>query len=302
VCSTALPETPVVRGKDLLHGGPGDFTVHECARCGAGTTLPLAADSDLAPYYPDTYGPHSSTSRLVHAMSAALLRRECRVGAVGALRHAPQGRVLDVGCGSGDLGALLVEDGWAVDGLDPSGAAVERAVAQGVKAVEGTLHTVELEPATYDAVIFHHSLEHVGQPVGSLQLSARALRPGGVVLVTAPNFACWARRRFGPAWFHLDLPRHRVHFTVGALCCALEQAGLGSARIWTTTSTTGLLGSVQYRVAGGLAVSEGDRREALGQVAALTFLPGAWVEQRLGGGRDFLQAVARVSRQESGGS
>jgi 2-polyprenyl-3-methyl-5-hydroxy-6-metoxy-1,4-benzoquinol methylase len=295
VCSTALPQVPTLRGKDLLHGGPGEFTVHECPRCGAGTTQPPLTPAELHPYYPDTYGPHSSNNRLVHHMSAALLRRECRVGAVGALRRTPQGRALDVGCGSGDLGALLVDHGWAVDGIDPSAAAVERAIAQGVKAVEGTLDTVELEPATYHAVIFHHSLEHVDDPVRSLQLAAKALRPGGSVLVTAPNFGCWARRRFGPAWFHLDLPRHRVHFTAESLRLALQQAGLGTARTWTSTSTTGLLGSVQYRLAGGLAVGEGDRREALGQAAALAFLPGAWVEQRLGGGHDFLHAVARTS-------
>ena len=40
-----------------------------------------------------------------------------------------------------------------------------------------------------------------------------ALRPGGLVLITVPNFAWWQRRRFGNRWYHLDLPRHRVHLT-----------------------------------------------------------------------------------------
>jgi SAM-dependent methyltransferase len=293
VCSAGLPEAPAIRGADLLHGTPGEFFVHVCESCGAGNTRPMAGAAELAGYYPDTYGPHLSEGPLGGRLGEALARREIRVGGAGALGDLPGGRLLDVGCGDGELGAVMMGRGWRVKGVEPSRAAVERARSRGIDAVEGTLETVELEPGAQDAVVFNHSLEHIPAPVDALSAARDAVSPEGIVAVSVPNFGCWARRRFGRAWFHLDLPRHRVHFTEGALRAALSRAGLAPERIWTTTSPTGLAGSLQYRRMGGLAVEGGPSRVALGQVAALGLLPVARAEQLAGAGRDFLHALAR---------
>jgi SAM-dependent methyltransferase len=190
---------------------------------------------------------------------------------------------------------MLIGRGWRVDGLDPSEAACERARARGVDARAGTIDSAELPAGAYRAVLFNHSLEHVPDPVGALRRARATLEPGGAVAVSAPNFDCWARRRFGGAWFHLDLPRHRVHFTESSLRGALERAGFRAERVWTTTSPSGLAASIQYRRLGGLAVAEGPARRASGQLAGLALIPAARAEQALGGGRDFLHAVARAA-------
>jgi SAM-dependent methyltransferase len=215
------------------------------------------------------------------------------VGAVGALGEASGGRLLDVGCGDGELCELMIRRGWRVLGIEPSEAAAERAGERGVEVAVGTLKTVELEPGAQDAIVFNHSLEHVEDPVEALVAAREGLRADGLVAVSTPNFDCWARRRFGRSWFHLDLPRHRVHFTEGALRTALERAGLRPQRTWTSSSPSGLAGSIQYRRLGGLAVDEGPSRHAIGQIAALGLIPVARAEQALGGGRDFLHALAR---------
>ena len=296
VCGTPLPEAPAIRGGDLLHGVAGEFSVHICAGCGAGVTRPEAAEGDLGAYYPDSYGPHASDRSHGGALRRALLRREIRVGAAGALGELPPGRLLDVGCGGGELGALLIDRGWAVDGIEPSAEACARARVRGLNAQQGTLETVELPEGAYDAVLFSHSLEHIGDPVEALRVAGLALRPGGLLLVSVPNFDSWARRRFGGEWFHLDLPRHRVHFTEGSLRTAIKRAGLDPQRTWTTTSSIGLGGSLQYRRLGGLAVGEGPAREKLGQAAGVVLVPVARAEQALGGGRDFLHAAASRPR------
>jgi SAM-dependent methyltransferase len=292
-CDAPLPGEPAIAGADLLHGSEGEFFVHVCTACGAGNTRPPAADEELARFYPDAYGPHDSDGPLGGRLGRALTRRELRVGAAGALERSG-GRLLDVGCGDGELGELMAARGWRVDGIEPSAAAVERARARGVEAVEGTLDTVQPEAGAYDAIVFNHSLEHIPAPVPALERAGSALKQGGRVAVSVPNFGCWARRRFGREWFHLDLPRHRVHFTEGALRIALTRAGLEPERTWTTTSPSGLAGSVQYRRMGGLAVEEGRAREALGQAVGLALIPAARAEQAAGGGRDFLHALARV--------
>jgi SAM-dependent methyltransferase len=288
-----LPASPSIEGADLLHGVRGEFAVHVCAGCGAGNTMPRAGSADLARFYPSGYGPHVSTGPLGGRLGRALALRELRVGAAGALGELPGARLLDVGCGDGELGELMMERGWLVEGIEPSPVAVERARERGVEAIEGTLDTVELEPRAYEAVVFNHALEHIPDPVAALARAREALLPYGMVAISVPNFACWARRRFGREWFHLDLPRHLVHFTDGTLRTAIERAGLEYRRSWTTTSPSGLAGSVQYRRLGGLAVDEGPAREALGQASGLVLIPLARAEQALGGGRDTLHVLAR---------
>jgi SAM-dependent methyltransferase len=230
---------------------------------------------------------------LSEPLSRLLLRREARVGAARALERERPGRLLDVGCGDGELDGLLIESGWSVVGVEPSAAACRLARERGVDAREGTLGTVELEPLGFDAVLFNHSLEHFDHPGAALSRAACALRPGGVMLISAPNFDCRARRRFGADWFHLDLPRHRVHFGERSLAIALQGVGLEPERIWTSTSPVGLVGGLQYRLFGGMAVAEGSGRRLLGQLVALAMLPVTWLQRLLGGGGDYLHAVAR---------
>ena len=130
-----------------------------------------------------------------------------RTDPLSALRDRRPGRGLDVGCGRGDLAALLIGRGWTMTGVEPSPAACAAAAGRGVDARCGTLTTVPLEAGAYDAVVFQHSLEHIIDPVGALRTVAAALAPGGLVLITVPNFGGWQARRFGGFWFHLDQSR-----------------------------------------------------------------------------------------------
>jgi len=52
-----------------------------------------------------------------------------------------------------------------------------------------------------------------------------------VAVVGVPNVASLQSRIAGGEWFHLDLPRHRTHFTVTGLTAALEAAGFHVERV-----------------------------------------------------------------------
>ncbi len=201
------------------------------------------------------------------------------------------GRALDVGCGRGDLGAALLAAGWSVDGVDPSAEACAAARRRGIDARAGILAEVSLTPASYDAVVFRHSLEHVCDPRGDLALARGLLRPGGRVIVTLPNWGSWQRRSFGARWFPLELPRHRTHFTRAGLRAALEQAGFEEPQLRSSSSFIGLCWSLQYALFGRLLSDEG-RRLWLGYAASAALWPAGFVLDRALGDGDFLHAVA----------
>jgi 2-polyprenyl-3-methyl-5-hydroxy-6-metoxy-1,4-benzoquinol methylase len=158
------------------------------------------------------------------------------------------GRLLDVGSGRGDLGVTLSPRGWEVTGLEPSPEACEEARSRDAATVQGTLSTARGALGDgYDAVVFQHSLEHVAEPLDDLRTAGELLRPDGLALISLPNFGSWQARRFGSAWFHLDLPRHRSHFTSRRLEALVRRAGLSLAGTSTSCSADGLPMSLQYR-------------------------------------------------------
>jgi SAM-dependent methyltransferase len=289
-----------------LHGTPGTFAVSCCESCGAGRTLPPLDDADLASLYPSDYGPYDDRMSLpVRAVSRTIRRMQARASwrgePVRALSTRPPGRGLDVGCGRGDLAATLMGHGWRMSGVEPSPSACEVARQRGVDALCGTLATVELEDGAYDAVVFRHSLEHTGDPVRDLRRVAATLAPEGLLLITVPNFGCWQARRFAGCWYHLDLPRHRTHFTESALRHALQDAGMECLSVGTGTSAVGLPGSIQYRLLGRCVFPGGLSLRIAGGLATLT-RPVARLLNRLAGGGDELHVVARRAVASSSAS
>ena len=220
-----------------------------------GVTLPSLDPAELESFYPSTYGTYQTLpGGLLRTISQAVERvqswQAMHSVPLKLLAGLPSGRLLDVGCGRGDLDAWFIRRGWSVVGVEPSEQAGKVASGRGVQARVGTLAELELESGAYDAAVFRHSLEHINDPVGDLRRVRRSLRGGGVAIVTVPNFACWQSRRFGGHWFSLDLPRHRFHFTADALRRMLTDAGFGRVEIVTSSSSVGLPASIQYALAG----------------------------------------------------
>jgi 2-polyprenyl-3-methyl-5-hydroxy-6-metoxy-1,4-benzoquinol methylase len=261
-CAAPLAGQVLLRGHDRLMAGPGEFAVLRCASCGLASTQPRIGAEQFADYYPAGYhagagaGHHAGAgrgdlpdarTRIVERLRLAAI---LRLGPYRPLSRRPPGRMLDVGCGNGELARAFARRGWRVAGVEPARAAAERARAGGVEVHWGTLEDAPWHRASFDAVVFNHSLEHLPDPVGSLRQAAGLLHEGGVVAVAVPNFACWQRRVFGSRWFGLDLPRHLQHLDASTLAALLSSAGLRPVGRTTASMRPGLLVSLQYAAFG----------------------------------------------------
>lgn len=98
--------------------------------------------------------------------------------------------VIDIGCGGGQLSRSLVEKGFAVTGIDPGGAALDRArdTAPEARFELSGAEALPFEADEFDGAVFLNSLHHV--PVAhmgkALREAARVTKPGGPVLVIEP--------------------------------------------------------------------------------------------------------------------
>jgi SAM-dependent methyltransferase len=110
------------------------------------------------------------------------------------VRHvAGAARVLDLGCGEGQIARLAVAGGATTAvGVDASAAQIAEAGRRGggVSYVRGSATAVPLAGSRFDAVVSCLVLEHVEDLDGALDEVSRLLRPGGrfVLFVNHPLF------------------------------------------------------------------------------------------------------------------
>jgi 2-polyprenyl-3-methyl-5-hydroxy-6-metoxy-1,4-benzoquinol methylase len=175
-----------------------------------------------------------------------LLRRVLPAGA----------RILDVGCGTGDLVALLASDGHEAVGMDVSARAVERATE---RHPDGTFvhHSVEsvpwpVEAGSFDAVVSFEVLEHLLRPRRLLEGARAALRSGGGLALTTPYHGLVKNLAISMVAFdrHFAVEGEHIRFfSDRSLRQLLEETGfevvriehLGRARwLWADTFTWSL--------------------------------------------------------------
>ena len=282
-------------------GLQGSSKVLLCAGCGSGRTQPEVAAERLGDLYPEAYNAYAMPSNSLARLLATCLfearywlaLRSDPFRRLGDLT--PPGRLLDVGSGRGDLGVVLGRRGWDVVGLEPSEQACQVARRRGVK-TQAFGHSPTRRTSRYqggfDAVVFNHSLEHVIEPIEDAE-AALSVTPYR-----------WASDRLGPElrlvaavgvlvgrWFHLDLPRHRSHFSPPGLTQLLARAGFAHVAVGTTASADGLPMSLQYRRFGRRRFDRGVGRY-VAVAATLLFAPATAAVSRAAGDGDVLHAVA----------
>ncbi|KIZ34593.1 MULTISPECIES: methionine biosynthesis protein MetW [Rhodopseudomonas] len=100
---------------------------------------------------------------------------------------APGSKVLDVGCGEGDLLQLLESRGIDGRGIELSREGVNRCVAKGLAVVQGDADTdlVNYPDDSFDYVILSQTLQATRQPRAVLE---NLLRIGRRAIVSFPNF------------------------------------------------------------------------------------------------------------------
>ena len=241
--------------RDRTLGAPGEWNYHYCSDCQLLWLSLRPRPRDIGHFY-QSYYTHEERSRdrLRRKLKLALIARVLKSKALSPgrgwsvaasllgflppfsesalmgsmlLGGSEPGRLLDIGCGSGEFLAMMQQAGWDVAGIEPDPKAASLAskrVGAVIPIVE--LHEAGFDPGTFDTITLHHVIEHVYDPVGLMQECCRLLRPEGRVVIVTPNINSLGHRHFRDSWRGLEPPRHLYLFSANAIRKSACRAGL----------------------------------------------------------------------------
>ena len=238
--------------RDRMFGIAGKFSEYQCKTCGFVRLDPKPSQKELQKYYPSAkYYSYSSETKqtffgwlrsylITHRWSLPFL-------SVPAIPKARTGKILDIGCGSGETLALLQSIGWECYGLDIDRNAIAAARARGVKnATFGSFETMKKYPDNYfDVIRLYHVIEHLDDPVTCLKLAYKKLKRGGELIIGTPSSDSLAAIVFRQYWINLDAPRHLYIFSPKTLSTLALKNRFRNSSI-EYSSAAGWVGSMQY--------------------------------------------------------
>ncbi len=118
--------------------------------------------------------------------------------------------ILDVGCGEGHFMSVAKTNNWKVTGIEKAVYAIEICKKFNLNRVYSDL--LHLKKDHYDVVTMFEVLEHLKQPNEYLIKINEILRPGGVLIISTPNFNCLTRKLLKNRWSLIN-KEHLIYFT-----------------------------------------------------------------------------------------
>lgn len=193
------------------------YRILECRRCSHRFCGHKPGADHVQAVYGDGYFHGGGAGYPDYLAKGKLLRELGARYARMIAKHAPPGRVLDVGCAAGFLLRGFVDGGWNGKGVEPNaGMAAYGRVQLGLDLVSMPF---EDYPAgeRFDLVTLIQVLPHFADPAAAMKKAAGLLHEGGLLLVETWDRKSLTARMFGKNWHEYSPPSVLHWFSRGGL-------------------------------------------------------------------------------------
>jgi len=183
--------------------------------------------------------------------------------------QAPGRRLLEVGCGAGFFLKAAERAEWRVEGIELSAEASGFAAGRLQLPIRRErAEDAPIEAGSFDAAVMFDVIEHLFDPRAVLSAIARALAPGGTLVMTTPNFDSASRYLLGVDWAVLSPLEHMYYFTEDSLRRQLAATGFSDVRFERQHVMWGPQETINFRYTHGPnGIRAGCARSSCGQAA-----------------------------------
>ena len=207
-----------------------NWGIERCRRCGLIYANPRAPQETIlarysSEYFWNEYLPAVSAPGGNYDLDYQDQRHAAMLGLIR--RHSPGGRrMLEVGTGAGLFLKAAQRAGWDTAGLELSseGSAFARD-RLGLDVRTERAEEMSFATASFDVAVMFDVIEHLFDPVTVLEATRRAVAPGGIIVVSTPNYDALSRFVLGVDWAVLSPLEHVYYFTEGTLGAMLRKSG-----------------------------------------------------------------------------
>ncbi len=190
------------------------FIVCKCISCGLLFTNPRPTENEIGPYYdfPDYYSHEDKAKNLTQWIYNQVRNYNLSQKIKLIEQYAGPGKLLDYGCGTGQLLFEATINFWKVNGIEPNRNAREKAIAKLGEKVFSSIDDLHSDQ-TYDVITLFHVLEHVHELRKTTKSILKHLKSNGYLFIAVPNPESYDAKHYGNFWAGWDVPRHLYHFT-----------------------------------------------------------------------------------------
>lgn len=208
--------------------GSGVFSYMRCRACGV--VFLSNVPPDLSRYYPEDYYTIARSHEELQTWSH-FERYKLDI----ILNYRTTGRLIEIGPASGAFAYLAKTAGFDVTAIEMDRRCAEYLSSKlGIGVIHSADEANALKTAgTADVIAMWHVIEHLVDPWSMLSVAAGSLRPGGILVVAAPNPQAFQFRLLSASWAHVDAPRHLWLIPMGVIGERGAKAGL-AVRLATT--------------------------------------------------------------------
>ncbi len=215
-----------IRSKDFSVSKE-NFTIVKCRSCNFQFTNPRPSDEELGRYYiSDHYISHNNTNNNLFEKTYQLVRRiaiKTKYNLISEFFNS--GRILDIGCGTGDFLYKCKLKNWDTKGIEPSEIARTQAIENyNLDVIESTdLGKLNGE---FEIITMWHVLEHVTELNNTVSEMKKLLSKKGKAIIAVPNLESFDACYYKKYWAAYDLPIHLYHFSKTSITKLFEKHGL----------------------------------------------------------------------------
>ena len=193
------------------------FDLFRCEDCGFLLTQNPPVEAEIGRYYesPD-YISHTDThkglmNQVYHWVRKYMLGRKARL--VKRRSGIKQGKLLDIGTGTGYFSYTMKERGWKVSAIEKSPQARAFAKEHFLLDVDGPEALSAYSEKSFDVVTLWHVMEHLEHLNETWETLAKILKDQGTLIVAVPNPTSFDAEKYREMWAAYDVPRHLWHFS-----------------------------------------------------------------------------------------